>query len=502
MTEIENKYRYINEKFFLWILLITFLSFSLYFFTWFVDDLYVYFRYVNNFINGRGIVYNAGEYVEGFSSFIWFLILSVFGFTKLPLELSSKIASVVFAVLALLVIYRISKELIPGIWRLFPVLITALNLPFVLWSVSGFEISFYSLLLLLCFYKIIKIKKNSFDIILLILLLAIISFTRPEGFLFSFTFLIAIFFYTKGFRGVFYYTLSGYLFLLIGFLLFRFFYFGEFVPNTYFAKLGYGIIGYNEIRIYRFGIIYILKFFFYNPHFAILLLYFVFRFKYWEEKNNILLLFSLILVQFAFIVYAGGDWMEQYRFIVCVIPFISLLSSVTLKDIYDRKLSGNMDYRVLYIIGILFLFVNIYFSDFDSINRERILWNKVKEVSADLKNIIPPNSTVANGSAGVIPYYLGDVIFIDVIGLTDKYIAKYGKRDDIWFEKYSTDYVFNKNPVWIILWKRKNEKGDFSTELTSPSFKYIEADRRFSEYRLNKTFNVLDDMRIELFKKF
>ena len=502
MTGTGDKYNFINEKFFLSLLFVVFLSFSLYFFTWFVDDLYIYFRYVNNFINGKGIVYNTGEYVEGFSSFIWFLILSVLGFVKLPLEASSKIASLVFAVLALLVIYRISKELIPGIWSLFPVLMTAINLPFVLWSVSGFEISFYSLMLLLCYYKIIKIKNNRFDIVSLILILAVISFTRPEGFIFSFAFLIALFFFTKGLRKVFFITLSAYLFLLIGFLLFRFFYFGELLPNTYFAKLGYGIFGYNEIRIYRFGIIYIMKFFLYNPHFAILLLYFVFRIKHWEEKNSTLLLLSLILVQFAFVVYTGGEWMEQYRFIVCVIPFISLLSVVTLKDIYERKLSDNMDFRVLYVIGILFLFVNVYFSDFDSIYRERILWNKVKDVSVDLKIIIPPNSVVANGSAGVIPYYLGDVNFIDVIGLTDKYIAKYGKRDDIWFEKYSTDYVFNKNPGWIILWKRKNEKGDFSTELTSPSFKYIEADKRFSEYSLNKTYVVLEDMKIELFKKF
>ncbi|MCX6163632.1 MAG: hypothetical protein NTU73_02025, partial [Ignavibacteriae bacterium] len=179
----------------------------------------------------------------------------------------------------------------------------------------------------------------------------------------------------------------------------------------------------------------------------------------------------------------------------------SLLSAFVLKDLYERKLTENMDYRILYYIGLIFMFVNIYFSDFDSINRERFLWNKVKEVSTDLKCIIPSNSIVANGSAGVIPYYLEDVNFIDVIGLTDKYIAKYGKRDDIWFEKYSTDYVFSKNPGWIILWKRKNEKGEFSTETTSPSFKYLEADKRFTEYNLNKTYDVLEDMRIELFKK-
>ncbi|MFA5404145.1 MAG: hypothetical protein WC358_04350 [Ignavibacteria bacterium] len=496
-----GKYNNIYENYFLYILLLVFIGYSLYFFRWFVDDLYIYFRYANNFVKGKGIVYNAGEYVEGFSSFIWFLILSVFGFMKLSLETSSKVASLIFSVLSLLVVFKISKELGLEKWSLFSVILTAFNLPFILWSISGFEISFYSLLLLLCFYEIIIIKKGRFNIPSLILLLTLISLTRPEGFLFSFAFLVAIFFFAKDSRKYFFYTLSVYLILFIGFLSFRYFYFGELLPNTYYAKLDYGIIGYNEVRIYRYGVLYVLKFFLRNLQFAVLLLYLIFRIKFRLKEKNIILLLTFIFVQFVFVVYAGGDWMEHFRFVVCVIPFLSLLSTIALKDLYKRKLSGNIDYKILYVIGILFLSVNIYFSNIDIVNTEKILWNRVKCVSTDLKNIIPSNSLVANGSAGVIPYYLEDVNFIDVIGLNDKYIAKYGKRDDIWFEKYSTDYVFERNPEWIILWKRKNGSGEFTTKNTSPALKYIESDRRFFNFKSFKVYDVLEDTRIELFKK-
>ena len=45
---------------------------------WFMDDAFVYFRYVDNLLFLRiGLVYNHGEYVEGFSSPIWVGVLSL-----------------------------------------------------------------------------------------------------------------------------------------------------------------------------------------------------------------------------------------------------------------------------------------------------------------------------------------------------------------------------------------------------------------------------------------
>jgi hypothetical protein len=43
---------------------------------WMMDDAFVYFRYADNLVFlGRGLVYNAGEFVEGFSSPLWMLML-------------------------------------------------------------------------------------------------------------------------------------------------------------------------------------------------------------------------------------------------------------------------------------------------------------------------------------------------------------------------------------------------------------------------------------------
>lgn len=45
---------------------------------WLLDDAFIYFRYVDNWVLlGRGLVYNPGEYVEGYSSQLWPLVLAL-----------------------------------------------------------------------------------------------------------------------------------------------------------------------------------------------------------------------------------------------------------------------------------------------------------------------------------------------------------------------------------------------------------------------------------------
>src|SRR2546428_487360 len=40
---------------------------------WTTDDAYISFRYADNLVHGRGLVFNVGERVEGYSNFLWTL---------------------------------------------------------------------------------------------------------------------------------------------------------------------------------------------------------------------------------------------------------------------------------------------------------------------------------------------------------------------------------------------------------------------------------------------
>ena len=44
---------------------------------WFLcDDAFISFRYVRNLLEGHGLIFNPGEYVEGYSNFLWVLELA------------------------------------------------------------------------------------------------------------------------------------------------------------------------------------------------------------------------------------------------------------------------------------------------------------------------------------------------------------------------------------------------------------------------------------------
>ena len=43
---------------------------------WVCDDAFISFRYAKNFVDGLGLVYNAGEYVEGYTNFLWVILVA------------------------------------------------------------------------------------------------------------------------------------------------------------------------------------------------------------------------------------------------------------------------------------------------------------------------------------------------------------------------------------------------------------------------------------------
>src|SRR5215212_3588570 len=42
-----------------------------------MDDAYISFRYAYNLVEGHGLVFNEGEYVEGYTSLLWTLLMAL-----------------------------------------------------------------------------------------------------------------------------------------------------------------------------------------------------------------------------------------------------------------------------------------------------------------------------------------------------------------------------------------------------------------------------------------
>src|SRR5206468_8826335 len=74
---------------------------------WLSDDAFITFRYVKNFVGGHGIVYNIGEHIEGYTHFLWLLILSgaaAIGFDPVSASIWLGIAAYIFTLILLLLI--------------------------------------------------------------------------------------------------------------------------------------------------------------------------------------------------------------------------------------------------------------------------------------------------------------------------------------------------------------------------------------------------------------
>jgi len=67
-----------------------------------VDDAYISFRYAHNLASGQGLVFNPGEYVEGYTNLLWTLLMVVPELLNIPLYLFAAYAGALFGVLALI----------------------------------------------------------------------------------------------------------------------------------------------------------------------------------------------------------------------------------------------------------------------------------------------------------------------------------------------------------------------------------------------------------------
>src|SRR5262245_8461395 len=117
-----------------------------------VDDTFISFRFAENFAAGRGLVFNPGEQVEGYSNFLWTLILGALaklGFTQshgdLSLLVAAKLAALVCALGTLLVTAWLAARMASGLasshsevlWM--PVLGLGSSYSFAVWTMSGME---------------------------------------------------------------------------------------------------------------------------------------------------------------------------------------------------------------------------------------------------------------------------------------------------------------------------------------------------------------------------
>lgn len=207
---------------------------------WIVDDAGITFAYARNLVAGHGLVSQPGlPPVEGFSNFLWLLAF-------VPTLLAGLFHPVIVPKLASLALLAGSFVLLDrGLLSLtgsravslVTLLLLAVCSPFVIWTVSGLENPLYAFLLCLLFWLIVREREGNAFPWAAGAVAAGLALTRPDGILFAALYPLSTLLKGGGLGRAFRYA-AVFALLLGSFLLFRWSYFGDFYPNTFYAKGG------------------------------------------------------------------------------------------------------------------------------------------------------------------------------------------------------------------------------------------------------------------------
>jgi len=443
---------------------------------WTCDDAFISYRYAENLSRGNGLVFNTGEKVEGFSNFSWVILLSVFSTLDISPLAISKVLSLLFSFFMIGLVFVTARASGAGpVWAVLCALLLSSATSLAYFSMSGLETVLYTFLLLLAVYIHIKMRgaQSQGRLFLLYSVCFLAAITRPEGVLFLL--ITAAYHMGQGWfqkKWALFRTHLTYSFLFLafygGFILVRFLYYGNVLPNTFYAKpLGTFVeTGYSAFFVnFSSGML--------SGSFLLipLVLFSVNRRFFF---GNLYPLF-FCLAQVAFMSYTG-DWMAFGRFFFPVFPLVLILCMTFLSAFgagssWQKK---RLTAATAFVFWLVFAGLNVWQTSRAVAHKDDypfLVMNSAELIGLGkwLSDTFPQDSTIALRRQGAVPYY-SRMRSLDFLGLTDKTIARriYQKQDPKVESNSIARYVVGQGPDLIILFSSQSAVRGWPIE-TSPA---------------------------------
>jgi len=456
-----------------------------------VDDAFISFRYARHLATGQGLVWNPGEPpISGFTSLLYVVALAGLYIIGLDLVLASQLVGIVTSTATVVLTYAFSRQVASFFspnsespspyWCLLAPALLALNPAFAIWARGGMETHLYTFLLLSSVYCLVRSindarrwSKSLWGLTAgLSLFLAIQA--RPEAiFIYMATFLWfgLLRSKTRTREGitipalVYCLQLIPLLTVVIGYRL----YFGDFLPNTYYAKTGGGWFQFAG------GISYMMNWLA-SPGIALWITYAFLGFLRCVDSVVGGYLALIIATHSLVIVGEGGDWMPFYRFVIPVLPYIAILTQEGMRMellLFKSRVcnaGGDSLRRFAYWVLIPVIFIATIWPSISGLTIDpgkllrplRLIDDPDKGYVAQFTLIgkyfavhSRPGDSIALSAAGAIPYYSG-LRAIDMTGLNDWHIARTSVNPKIgsWLPgamKGDGTYVLERKPTYILL---------------------------------------------------
>lgn len=455
------------------------------------DDTFITLRYARHWIEGLGPVWNAGERVEGYTSFAMLALVSALGALGVDLLDAARAVNAaalvgLAAALALALRARSRALATPALPAAVCFALVMSYLPLAVWTWGGLEGPLFAFLTTagVAATVVALDTPTRSRAIGAGALLALAVSTRPDGALFLVLCALALALRSR--------EPDSDASALVGFcvppvlllgsqLLWRQLYYGTWVPNSVLAKA----TGLPPGAADR-GLAYLADFAASPPFFLPLAaLGLAVGLRRRRGRLGIALLAACIGGYALAIARVGGDHAPAHRLFLPLAPLSALLWFEGVAPVWDRlgravgwgaAATGAL-FAALQLVGLR--------PAFDA----AALTGHV--VGRYLQEQLPAGTVVALNTAGSVPYYAPDLVFIDMLGLNDAHIAarKVGKVRAPWqavagHAKGDGRYVLERAPDVIILGPAMGVTADRALFLSDVELAESEAFQR--DYELHR----------------
>ena len=397
------------------------------------DDAMISMRYAWNFSHGRGLVWNAGDAqrVEGYTNLLMTLMMSIatFLFEKRYAVLAVQLTGIIFTLGSAFFSFQIFQTIDSkksNSLKYFFLIAVLLYYPLNYWSLMGMETGMLAFLLgagILCSLKYVE-TLNQKHLWRMSASFGLAFLTRNDSLLFAvLAFLYVLQTLNKGRRHSYLFFAAGILYasFVLGQSSFRYFYYGEIVPNTYTLKL----TGMPLLERLRNGWGFI-KPFFKETSFVLLFALAGLGLKFSLQK---LYLFGFFLISVLYQIYVGGDPWNYWRIMAPTMPFLFILffegCAEALRFI-PKLTTGRASYGIIFALTLL----GLYLMDSRFLRQMSLVdlpydngaARKHVNIAIAINELTDEDAAIGVFWAGTIPYY-ADRPAIDFLGKSDRYIA-------------------------------------------------------------------------------
>ncbi|WP_144389740.1 hypothetical protein [Phaeobacter sp. 22II1-1F12B] len=420
------------------------------------DDAFISLRYAKHFVEHGDLSWNLGDRVEGYTNFLYVIMTSFMLEMGVTPILAIQLINVLSAIALVAAVVFTARRIMPEEPHLQALAYAAVvcNVSLSVWVFGGLEAPVvaaflaWGMALSVCYFQRQNRPQTNGLAALTGVFFAAAALVRPDAVIVIAAFSLALFFFGAGMASKRFARMivAGGIPLLavLVHMIWRVDYYGDFLPNTFHAKVGLEL-GHRLQKVTDYlleaGALYL-------PVLSLAGLAFIVAAFHRQTSRLASGLVFTILGFLLYVTWSGGDHMAASRVILPIVGFAAVLLAVSIRALPERL-------QTYAVIGSLCLFA------LSAINARSFKMDWAAFNGAIVGKYIatawPAGSLVGLNTAGSTPFYAENHVYIDMLGLNDRTIAK---REDVpvlarrqrmpGHAKGDGAYVLSRKPDYII----------------------------------------------------